>query len=184
MRFAVLLSLAALLGAGCALLLACGSSDDDLVPERDAAALKRYADRVSEASADGDCERVRADVERARERVNELPSKVDNDLQANIEAGFDNLAKQAERECQGNTETMPTETMPTETEPPVETTPPETTPPETEPPVETTPPETTPPETTPPEENGNGGTPAPGEEGRSTGGEKAKAKGPKKVKGQ
>ena len=168
MRFAVLLSLAALLGAGCALLVACGSSDDDLVPERDAAALKRYADRVSEASADGDCERVSADVERARERVSKLPSKVERDLQANIEEGLDNLAEQAARECQGNTETMP----------------PETTPPETEPPVETTPPETTPPETEPPEENGNGGTPAPGGEGRSVGGGKAKAKGRKKVKGQ
>jgi outer membrane biosynthesis protein TonB len=182
MRFAVLLSLAALLGAGCALLVACGSSDDDLVPERDAAALKRYADRVSEASADGDCERVSADVERARERVSKLPSKVDRDLQANIEEGLDNLAEQAERECEGNTDTTPTETTPTETEPPVETTPPETTPPETEPPVETTPPETTPPETTPPEENGGGGTTIPGGQGRSNGG--GKAKGPKKVKGQ
>ena len=166
MRFAVLLSLAALLGAGCALLVACGSSDDDLVPERDAAALKRYADRVSEASADGDCERVSADVERARERVSKLPSKVDRDLQANIEEGLDNLAEQAARECEGNTETTPTETMPTETEPP----------------VETTPPETTPPETTPPEENGGGGTTIPGGQGRSNGG--GKAKGPKKVKGQ
>jgi outer membrane biosynthesis protein TonB len=188
MRFAVLLSLAALLGAGCALLVACGSSDDDLVPERDAAALKRYADRVGEAAADQDCQRASADVQRALDRVNELPSKVDRDLRANLEEGFTNLAEQAARECQETTETTPPETTPPETTPP-ETTPPETTPPETTPP-ETTPPETTPPEPPPPGENGgdegDGATPSPGDEGRGIGGAKGKgkAKGRKRVKGE
>jgi len=176
MRFAVLLSLAALLGAASALLVACGSSDDDLVPERDAAALKRYADRVGQAVAAEDCQRASDDIRRAQARVSKLPSKVDPDLRANIEDGFNNLAQQAERDCQGTTETTPTETQPTETTP-TETTPTETQPTET---TDTTPTETQPPstETEPPPDGG--GTTAPGDQG----GGKGKAEGAKKVKGQ
>jgi hypothetical protein len=118
MRFAALILLAATLGVACSVLVACGgSNDDNLIPGRDAEALKRYADRVGTAVGQQDCAEAQTDVARAIKRIGALPATVDPDLRANLEEGFNNLARQAETQCQGTTttDTTTTETQPTET---------------------------------------------------------------------
>ncbi len=110
MRFAALILLAATLGVACSALVACGgSNDDNLIPGRDAEALKRYADRVGTAVGQQDCAEAQTDVARAIKRIGALPATVDPDLRANLEEGFNNLARQAEAKCQGTT----TEATPT-----------------------------------------------------------------------
>lgn len=127
MRFVALILLAATLGVASSLLVACGGSNNDgLIPGRDAAALKRYADRVGTAAAQQDCEQARVDVGRAIKRVGALPATVDADLRANLEDGFNNLERQVETKCgqTTSTDTTTTDTTPTET---TDTTPTETT---------------------------------------------------------
>jgi cell division protein FtsN len=164
MRSAVPILLAAALGVVCAVLVAaCGGDDSKLIPQRDAEALKRYADRVGAAVDQADCLTAAAEVQRAQDRIAELPASVDDGLRANLEAGFQNLAQRAARECQGTTETTPTETTQTETT--TETTETETTPTETTE-TDTTTTEEPPPTTdeTPPTDTGTdtgGGTEAP-----------------------
>ena len=110
MRFAALILLAATLGVACSALVACGGSNSDkLIPSRDAQALKRYADRVGTAVGQQDCAEAQTDVARAIKRIGALPATVDPDLRANLEEGFNNLARQAEAKCQGTT----TEATPT-----------------------------------------------------------------------
>src|SRR5262245_8963353 len=130
MRSAVPILLAAALGVVCAVLVAaCGGDDSKLIPQRDAEALKRYADRVGAAVDSQDCQTAAVEVQRAQDRIAELPRQVDDGLRANLEEGFQNLAQRAAREGQGTTETNPTETTPTETT--TETTETDTTPTET-----------------------------------------------------
>jgi hypothetical protein len=166
MRSAAPILLAAALGVVCAVLVAgCGGDDSKLIPSRDAEALKRYADRVGAAVDSSDCQTAAVEVQRAQDRIAELPSKVDPDLRTNLEEGFQNLAERAARECQGTTQTTPTETTPTETTE-TETTPETDTTTTEEPPPTTTdepPPTTTeePPPTDTGDGTGDGGTEAP-----------------------
>jgi hypothetical protein len=164
MRSAVPILLAAALGVVCAVLVAaCGGDDSKLIPQRDAEALNRYADRVGAAVDSQDCQTAAVEVQRAQDRIAELPASVDGGLRANLEEGFQNLAQRAARECQGTT-TTPTETTPTETT--TETTETDTTPTETTQ-TDTTTTEEPPPTTTeepPPTDTGTntgGGTEAP-----------------------
>ena len=167
MRSAVPILLAAALGVVCAVLVAaCGGDDSKLIPQRDAQALKRYADRVGAAVDSQDCQTAAVEVQRAQDRIAELPASVDGGLRANLEQGFQNLAQRAARECQGTTTTTPTDTTTTETTP-TDTTTTETTPTETTQ-TDTTTTETPPPTTTeqpPPTDTGTdtggGGTGAP-----------------------
>jgi hypothetical protein len=115
MRFAALTLVAATLGVACALLVACGSSDEKLIPSNDAASLKRYANQVGVAASNEDCASVNGMVARARARIAALPSSVDPELQQNLIDAFNNLSRVAGRDCQGTTETTTTETTPTET---------------------------------------------------------------------
>ncbi len=116
MRFAAMTLLAAALGVACAMLVACGADNKALIPGRDASALKSYADRVGQAAAAQDCGAVTRDVAAAITRIGKLPSSVDSDLRQNLEDGFNNLARQAEKKCQTvTTDTTTTDTTPTET---------------------------------------------------------------------
>jgi hypothetical protein len=154
MRSVVPILLAAALGVVCAVLVAgCGGDDSKLVPSRDAEALKRYADRVGAAVDSKDCQTAAVEVQRAQDRIAELPAKVDSGLRANLEEGFQNLARQAARACAATTQTTPTttETTPTETTTTEDTTTEDTTTTEEPPPTDTT---TT--ETPPPSDNGDG----------------------------
>src|SRR3954453_1957367 len=104
MRSAVPLLLAATRGVVCAVLLAaCGSDNSKLIPQRDASALKRYADRVGAAVDSEDCQTAAVEIQRALARIAALPAKVDSGLRSNLEKGFQNLAQRAARECQGTT---------------------------------------------------------------------------------
>ena len=167
MRSAVPILFAAALGVVCAVLVAaCGGDDSKLISPRDAEALKRYADRVGAAVDSQDCQTAAVEVQRAQDRISELPSDVDPELRTNLEEGFQNLAQTAARECQGTTETQPTETTPTETETtPTETTQTDTTTTEEPPPTTTEEPPPTTTEQPPPTDTGsgpgNGGTEAP-----------------------
>jgi hypothetical protein len=123
MRSAVPILLAAALGVVCAVLVAaCGGDSSKLIPQRDAQALKRYADRVGAAVDSQDCQAAAAAVQRAQDRIAQLPSKVDSGLRTNLEQGFQNLALRAARECQATTPTQPTtstdttDTTPTDTQ--------------------------------------------------------------------
>ena len=123
MRFAALTLLAAALGVACAFLVACGGNDDKLLPDRDAAALKAYADRVGQAVAASDCQAAQSDVQAAIARIGELPPEVDQGLRQNLEEGFTNLSRQAATACQATTQpTETTDTTPTETTETTETT--------------------------------------------------------------
>jgi hypothetical protein len=140
--------LALLLGAGAALLAACGQSTRGGIPAADASGLKRQLENVRQRVADGRCDELSSRLREVNTRIDELPRSVDARLVHALRNGADRLQRKAVEDCNANrvptqTETAPpvTETAPTQTE----TAPPETTttPPETT----TTPPETT---TTPP----------------------------------
>jgi len=149
----------ALLGAGAALLVACGDTTG-LLDRSDAETLRNDIDKVAAAVEDGNCDEAVQALARAQRDFGALPDDVDPRLKSKLAAGLENFAAKVPEECATNaTETTPTtpeETTPTTPPETTPTTPPETTPPETTPP-ETTPPETTPAETTP----GSGGQTAP-----------------------
>jgi hypothetical protein len=165
MRSAVPILLAAALGVVCAVLVAgCGGDDSKLVPSRDAEALKRYADRVGVAVAGQDCQTAAVQVQRAQDRIAELPAKVDSGLRANLVEAFQNLAERASTECAGTTQTTQTtttETTPTETTTTEDTTTQETTTTEEPPPTDTTTTEEPPPTDTGDGTDTGGGTEAP-----------------------
>ena len=175
MRFAALILLAGALGAASALLVSCGGDDSDLIPQRDAEQLKRYADRIGAAVDAQDCTSAARDLQRAQDKIAELPRQVDTGLRQNLAEGFQNLGEQAARECQEEpvrtTPTTPTTPTVPEEEPPAETAPPEE---EQPPPEEEQPP---PEEEQPPPEGGGegGGTEAP--EGRGAGKKPKKGRG-------
>ncbi len=155
---AVLLAL--VLGALCALAVACGDTSE-LLTERRAARLTGDVDRVAEAVQQGDCEATAVRVQELQAEVADLPASLSAGLRRNLEDGVAQLAAQAQEECQGEqTDPAPVETEPapevetpatTETtEPPAETPTQTETTETTEPPAETTPAEPAPaPETTP-----------------------------------
>jgi TolA-binding protein len=136
--------LALLLGAGAALLAACGETTRGGIPAADASGLKRQLENVRERVADGRCEELSGQLREVNTRIDELPRSVDARLVRALRNGADRLQRRAVEDCNANSVPTPTQTAPavTETAPPETTTaPPETTtaPPETT----TTPPETT-----------------------------------------
>jgi hypothetical protein len=168
---------ALLLGVACAILVACGSgNDDDLIPAAQAETMIDQLDTIRGAVHRGRCSGVDNQVATLQTQNNDLSRQVDAGLRNRLQEGVNNLAAIAPDECfsrrdrqQTQTETTPTQTTTTETTTtettPTQTTTTETTPttPETTPtvPPETTPtvpPETTP--TTPP-----GGATVPGDTG-------------------
>jgi cell division septation protein DedD len=161
---------ALLLGAGAALLVACGGSETrGGIPSGAAQQMDADLAAVGRETAAGECDAAERALTRVRGDIVELPSSVDDQLVEQLTRGADNLATRVPLECEQNaqdetpTDTTPTETTPTETTPtettPTETTPTETTPTETTPtdttPTDTTPTDTTPTETTP--DSGSGG---------------------------
>lgn len=171
--------LALVLGAACAVLVACGGGGDDrgLIPPGRASAMQDELDRVARAVRHGDCDAVSSNVADLQDQVNRLSSTVDGELRRRLQEGVNNLAGIAPDECMDRqtqaqttetTETTP-ETVPTETTPETQPTPTETAPPaETTPapPAETTP-APPPVETIPPD--GAGGATVPSQPD-STGG--------------
>ncbi|CAA9516366.1 MAG: hypothetical protein AVDCRST_MAG67-3016 [uncultured Solirubrobacteraceae bacterium] len=123
--------LAALLGAGSALLAACGSGTEAGIPAADAEDLKSQITDVREAVEDGRCSDVPGQLRQVDDGIDDLPPSVDEQLVNNLREGSNKLLGLARDECDAE----PTQTTTTETA----TTPAETT---------TAPPPTTPAQTT------------------------------------
>jgi hypothetical protein len=141
---ACLLTLA--LGAGAALLAACGQSTRGGIPAADAAALKRQLEDVREHVADGQCDQLDDQLRVVDTRIDNLPRSVDVRLVQSLRDGADRLQRRAVMDCNANSTPTETEPTPTETETtPTET---ETTPTETETTPTDTGTTTTPPDTT------------------------------------
>jgi hypothetical protein len=172
---------ALLLGAGAALLVACGGSGTERgIPSAAAQQMDADLETVGRETAAGDCEAAEQALTRVRGDIVELPSSVDDRLVERLTRGADNLAVRVPAECEQNardetqTQTTPPETTPTDTTPtdttPTDTTPTDTTPTDTTPtdttPTDTTPTDTTPTDTTP--DSGSGG--ASPDSGSGTGG--------------
>lgn len=155
---------AAVLGAACSLLVACGDRNG-LIPSTDAASLDGALRDVAAATGTGDCAQATAALAQAKGVLLNLPDSVDARLRTRLQDGIDNLEQRVPVACAATgtaTEPAPdtTPSAPAETVPsvPAETTPsvPVPTGPQTTPsvPAETTP--SVPTETTPPAD-GTGG---------------------------
>lgn len=140
--------LALVLGAGAALLAACGDSTRGGIPAADAADLNSQLEDVRDRVDDGNCDELSGQLRQVDNGIDDLPRSVDNRLIESLRDGADRLQRRAVQECNENrtpTQTEPAETVteeePVQTQAPprTQTTPPETT---TQPPQNTV---TTPP---------------------------------------
>jgi hypothetical protein len=141
--------LALALGAGTALLAACGGSGTkNGIPAASAGELKSQIEDVKQAVDDGRCSDVRGQLRQVDSGIDGLPGSVDPTLVSALRDGADKLRSRAVDECDPDTATTTTETTTTETIPTDTTTIPQTT---TEPTfTETTPTATIPAEPPPP----------------------------------
>jgi hypothetical protein len=148
--------LALLLGAGAALLVACGGGGTKGgLPAASAGNLKSQIEDVQQAVDDGRCEDVAGQLRQVDTDVDELPASVDERLRRSLRDAGDKLRQTAVRECSDRettttppatttqTQTQPTETRTQTVAPETTTAPPPTT---TTPPTATVPPP--PPQTT------------------------------------
>ena len=143
MRAALPFLLAAVLGVGSGVLVACGGSGgdrSDLIPQRSADRMNAALDDVRSAVDDGNCDSAGQALARARGVLVNLPASVDDQLVNRLREGFDNLRDIVPRECQDQQQSTSTETTAPETT--TQTTPTDTTP------TDTTPTDTTPTNTT------------------------------------
>jgi hypothetical protein len=132
--------LALALGAGTALLAACGGGTSAGVPAANAGDLKSQIKDVLQAVDDGRCSDVPGQLKQVDEGIDDLPPTIDSQLVGALRDGADKLRALAVDECSATT-TQTTQTTETQT---TETTTTETT---TEPTPTTT--ESTPTTTTP-----------------------------------
>ncbi len=110
MRMRVLPPLAALvLGAGCAVLVACGGSDGR-IPSSDASSLTSALNRISSDYRAGRCESAQRDVTKAQNALLALPDTVDARLRQRLQSGIQNLAAKVPATCsQTQTQTQATQ---------------------------------------------------------------------------
>ena len=157
MRVTLVLALvAALLVAGCG-----EENNRGLIPQANADSLLASVDRVEAACADEDASKARSALNETKAQINELPRRVDDELQNNLLAWVDQIERRIDRDCEPKDEPTPEPTE-TATPEPTETATPEPT--ETPAPTETATPEPT--ETPAPTETpSEGGVPAPEEDG-------------------
>jgi cell division septation protein DedD len=162
------LLLALVLGAACALLVACGSKNNPhLFSPTRADRLKSELDDVRNAVDSGDCQAAKTAVKRLQDEVASLPSDIDPGLRQRLQEGASNLAQRAPQDCRQNTQTTPTvtETVPTVTEttttPTQTTTATTTTPTQTQTTTTPTQTQTTPTQTTTTPDSGGSTAPTP-----------------------
>ena len=147
---------AALLGAGAALLISCSGSGKGLIPPANAGPLKDDFEAIAQAAqgGEGNCASTEAAIVNAEGDLGALPATVDRGLRARLQEGLTHLRADALGLCARTTTASTTTTAPTTTE----TTP---TQPTT---TETTPTQSTSTTNTSTAPGPGGGTPAPGEE--------------------
>ena len=161
------LSLASMLGAAAALLVACGGSSAKLIPVADAGPLQSDFETIAQdaEAGNGSCTTTEAAILKTQQDFNTLPASVDSGLRQTLHQGIENLRTRALVLCaQPLAQTTLTNTTSKTTT--TSTTPPTTPTPTTQ--TTTTPP-STPPATPPTSSTTGGGTPAPGE-GEAPGG--------------
>ncbi|MDP2711312.1 MAG: hypothetical protein Q8O56_08835 [Solirubrobacteraceae bacterium] len=157
MRRTIPYLLALTLGAGTALLAACGGGTPGGVPSAVAGDLKSQIEDVREATEDSRCSDLPGQLRQVDEAIDDLPASTDAQIVSALSDGVAKLRRIAVEECEANrtapdpTETTTTETTPTTELPPTETTEPTetTTLPEEPPPVEPPPPPPPPPDPEP-----------------------------------
>jgi hypothetical protein len=137
-----------------ALAAGCGEDNRALIPEDRAQAMLDSADRVESACADEDASAAREAADELAAQVNELPRRVDDQLQDNLRQWAEHVAGRIDRDCEPREEETPTATATPE---PTETATPEPTETATPEPTETAVPTEVPPE--------EGGAEAPEEDG-------------------
>ena len=142
-------------------LAGCGSEDPELIPQTRASALTSTIDEIQSACDDNDTAKAKAAVQAANQQVSELPRRVDAELKRNIRNWLNHIDDRIEQDCKEEETPTPT---PTETETPTPS-PTDTPTPE---PTETATPEPTQTATPEPtvEPPGNGGVPAPEDQGQ------------------
>jgi len=142
-------------------LAGCGSEDPELIPQSRASALTSTIDEIQSACDDNDTAKAKAAVQAANQQVSELPQRVDTELKRNIRDWLSHIDDRIARDCKAEETPTPT---PTETETPTPS-PTDTPTPE---PTETATPEPTQTATPEPtvEPPGNGGVPAPEDQGQ------------------
>jgi len=89
------------LGLIAAFLVSCGDTSH-LIPGTDADAINQHIDAAASASGDGRCSRADSAVQRAQTHVEQLPSRVDPKLKADLEQGLARLRATAASECADN----------------------------------------------------------------------------------
>jgi len=129
--------LAFVLGAGGAVLTACGSENKAMIPQLNANRLKSDLDEVVSAVDAQDCPRSDRALAQIAADLASLPAQTSVRLKHRMQEAVDKLKEQSAQECQETTETQTTDTQTTETETTATQTIPTTT-------VETTPTTTTP----------------------------------------
>ncbi|HVR05309.1 MAG TPA: hypothetical protein VMS02_04655 [Solirubrobacteraceae bacterium] len=126
------LLLAGLLGAGAAVLVACGGSGSGLIPAGNAGPLETDFQAIAQAAQEGagNCTATESAIHKAESDLQTLPSSVDAGLRSRLQEGTSNLAARARKMCTqpGAQSTTTTETTSTERTAPAKTTPAKTTP--------------------------------------------------------
>jgi hypothetical protein len=107
--------LAFVLGAGGAVLTACGSSNPAMIPQQNSNRLKSDLDEVLSAVQASNCARAARALAQLEADYASLPEGTSKRLKRRLREGLDRLEDQARRECEA-TETQTTETQTTETE--------------------------------------------------------------------
>ena len=138
----------------------CGQdSTRTLIPAENAETLVASVDRIKAACADSDVRAARSAVDEAKAQIAELPQRVDDGLEANMNEWLNRIERRLERDCEAEETPTPT---PTETATPTPTETATPTPTETATPTPTVEPEPTEvPTEEPPAEGDGGGVPAP-----------------------
>jgi hypothetical protein len=167
-------SVAGLLGAAAAVLLACGSSGAGLIPAGNAGPLQSDFEAIAQAaqSANGNCAATEAAIIKTEQDFRALPTSVDSGLRNKLNQGITNLRKHALELCKQPL-TQPTVTSNTTKSTPTTPTTSTTTTTTQTTPTATTPTTTTPTTTGPgggtAAPNGGNGEPAPGDHGKGGG---------------
>ena len=160
MRHRVSLALALVAAA---LAAGCGEENDRaLIDEADSRALLESVDRIESACADNDVPTARAAADEAAAQINGLPRRVDDALQDNLREWIEHIEGRLDRDCEPEEEETP---APTVTATPTETATLEPTATPTEEPTEEPTEQPTAEPTETPAGGGEGGVPAPDEEG-------------------
>jgi hypothetical protein len=134
----VRLPLAFVLGIAAALLVACGSSNQKLLPAVSADRIKNHLAETRQALDQQDCQRAEAGVQTLYSDLARIPPTVDRRLRTRLREGIDKLSARVPTDCQQpttTTDTVPTTTAPAPT---TDTTPTDTTTTTTTTPTDTT----------------------------------------------